>query len=345
MERTLGAHAPRRRSRLGEWALNGLAVALSLLLIYAGAEAYVSLAVDDGMQFDLEMWRYSRDVKRRSANPLIGHEHTPGSQARLMGVDVAISSQGLRDREFPLTPPPGRKRILMLGDSLTFGWGVPGDKTYAKRLEDMLRKAGHDAEVINTGVGNYNTEMEVAWFLERGSRFKPHYVVLNYFINDAEPTPRYQTSLLAEHSRAYVYFASRIDAALRQTNLATRTDWHGYYASLYNDPDGLRRVGAAIERLARYCRSQRIELMVANYPELRQPADYPFRYVNGAIERLAAASRLPYLDLLPAVRDMQPESLWVTRPDPHPSIAAHEAFAAALFRHFDRELRPPRKPS
>jgi lysophospholipase L1-like esterase len=344
MEQVLGASARRPRSRLGEWGLNALLLGVSAALIYGAAEAYVSYAVDDGMQFDLEMWRYSREVKRRSDNPRIGHEHAPGSRAHLMGVDVAISSQGLRDREFPLSPPPGRKRILMLGDSLTFGWGVPGDKTYAKRLEDMLRAAGHDAEVLNTGVGNYNTDMEVAWFFERGVKFNPQYVVLNYFINDAEPTPRYRTSLLAERSRAYVYFASRLDAAARQAGVGSRTDWQSYYAGLYSDAEGLRRVGAAIERLARYCRSQGIHLLVANYPELREPRDYPFLYVNAALERLAAEARLPYLDLLPAVRDMRPESLWVTRPDPHPSVAAHEAFARELYRYFDGQL-PKRKPS
>ena len=343
MEQVLGAGARRSRSRLGEWGLNALAVALSLVVIYAGAEAYVSYAVDDGMQFDLEMWRYSREIKRQSANPAIGHEHRPGSRAHLMGVDVAISSQGLRDREFPLTPPPGRTRIMMLGDSLTFGWGVPGDKTWSKRLEQMLRQAGYDAEVINTGVGNYNTEMEAAWFLERGVQFKPHYVVLNYFINDAEPTPRYGSNLLAEHSRAYVYFASRIDAAVRQAGVGERTDWQSYYAGLYNE-ENLRRVNAAFARLAEYCRAHGIPLIVANYPELRNPRAYPFPQVNQAVEKLARDNHLGYVDMLPAVREMDPPSLWVTRPDPHPSVAAHEAFARELYRLFEKEL-PRSKPS
>ena len=90
----------RSHSRLREWGLNLAAFVFSLALIYASAEAYVSLAVDDGMQFDLEMWRYSRYLKRVSANPAIGHEHAAGSSAHLMGADVAISSQGLRDRDF-----------------------------------------------------------------------------------------------------------------------------------------------------------------------------------------------------------------------------------------------------
>jgi hypothetical protein len=328
-----------RKAPVREWGLNALVLAVTLALLYGLVEAFISWKVDDGMQFDLEMWRYARYIKRQSANPAIGHEHTPNSRARLMGAEVAISSQGLRDRDFPLVPPPGRQRILMLGDSLAFGWGVPGERTYSKRLEALLRHAGHDAEVINTGVGNYNTEMQVAYFFEHGHKFNPHYVVLNYFINDAEPTPRYATSVLARHSRAYVYFASRVDAALRQLSMAGKADWRGYYASLYDNPEGLARVGAAIERLARYCREHGIRLYIANYPELRNPREYPFPQVDAAIERIAAATGVAYVPMLPAVRELEPESLWVTRPDPHPSVLAHDAFAGALFQLFDAQLR------
>src|SRR5256885_8793191 len=114
--------------------------------------------------------------------------------------------------------------------------------------------------------------MEVAYFLESGARFKPNYVMLNYFINDAEPTPRYGSSFLARHSRAYVYLASRVDAALRQVKLADHADWKSYYAGLYNE-EGVHRVESAIERLAQRCRAQGIRLFVANYPELRAPRD------------------------------------------------------------------------
>ena len=257
------------------------------------------------MQFDLEMWRYARAIKRQSANPAIGHEHTPLTRAHLMGADVQISSQGLRDREFSLVPPPGRTRILMLGDSLAFGWGVEQDETYSKVLEGMLLKSGRDVEVINTGVGNYNTEMQVAYFLERGHKFKPQYVVLNYFINDAEPTPRDRSNFLARHSRAYVYFSSRVDMALRMVSAGEKKDWKSYYAGLYEGDEGIGRVAAAIERLAAYCRQNGIKLYLANQPELRDPANYPFPQVDLLVEKIAAANQIKYIPMLPAVPGAQ----------------------------------------
>jgi lysophospholipase L1-like esterase len=336
MDTTLNAARP-ASFRLRDWTLNTLLLVVSLALVYGAMELYVSAVVDDGMQFDLEMWRYAREIKRRSANPAIGHEHTPNTQAHLMGVDVKINSLGLRDREFPPAPPPGRTRVMMLGDSLTFGWGVQGGQTYSKRVEDMLRKAGHDVEVINTGVGNYNTEMEVAYFLERGAKLHPDYVVLNYFINDAEPTPQDHSNILTRNLRALVYFASRFDMALRLANLGEHKDWKSYYTGLY-DAEGVARVSSAIARLAAYCREHHIRLLLANQPELRDPKNYAFTGVEAIVERIAKQNRIEYLNLRDAVRDLPPSTLWVSPPDPHPSAVAHEAFARGLFAVLDKEL-------
>ena len=52
----------------------GLLTALVPILVTALAfEVLTRLVVDDGMQFDLEMWKYARDVKYVSADPLIAH--------------------------------------------------------------------------------------------------------------------------------------------------------------------------------------------------------------------------------------------------------------------------------
>src|SRR2546430_1564409 len=48
---------------------------------------------------------------------------------------VKINSLGMRDREYSVEKPKGTYRILVLGDSYTFGSGVQADETYAKLLE------------------------------------------------------------------------------------------------------------------------------------------------------------------------------------------------------------------
>src|SRR5262245_36253272 len=137
-----------------------LGIILSLSAIVLVIETYVRLIADDGMQFDLEMWKYARDVKQLSSDPLLAHEHAPNRAAVLMGVDFQTNSKGLRDREFSYDRQPGKQRILMLGDSLTVGWGVPIEQTFSKRIEKLFAVDGVNAEVINTGVGNDNKLQE-----------------------------------------------------------------------------------------------------------------------------------------------------------------------------------------
>src|SRR5262245_45468699 len=166
---------------LRRMASNLLATLISLAIAALGLGLLTRLVVDDGMQFDLEMWKYAREIKQVSPDPLIGHEHAPNRQARLMGVDFRTNSKGLRDREFGHDRVAGKLRIVMLGDSLTVGWGVPFEDTFSKRIERLYAAAGVEVEVINLGVGNYNTVQEVQAFLTKGREYRPDVIVLNYF--------------------------------------------------------------------------------------------------------------------------------------------------------------------
>lgn len=320
--------------RIREIVVNIATFAIAAIVIAGALEAYVATFADDGMQYDLEMWKYARNVKQVSDNPRIGHEHRPNAEAHLMGVDVRTNSHGHRDREFELENAPGRLRIMMIGDSLTFGWGVPQDRTFSKVVEARLRDGGAEVEVINTGVGNYNTIMEVETFLASGQRFRPDIVILNYFINDAERIPSYDYSLLERYSRAWAFFASRFDIAGRQMGFGSNTGWREYYEGLYDEainPGGWRGAAEAIRRLAAYCRENGIELLIVQHPELRVLSPYPFGEQAARVADLAADLGLPYLDLLDSVRGEDPASLWVTVPDPHPNEKANRLFGEAIY--------------
>jgi hypothetical protein len=61
-----------------------------------------------------------------------------------------INSLGFKDREFSIRKT-SRFRILAIGDSFTFGWGVNNEDTWCKRLEADLRDRGIDVEILNLG--------------------------------------------------------------------------------------------------------------------------------------------------------------------------------------------------
>lgn len=320
---------------------NGIVVLAAVLVMFGLFEVLCRTFLNTGMQYHVEMWRYAVELKRISENSAIGHEHRPGANARLMGVDVAINAHGLRNDEIEIAKPKDTARILMLGDSITFGWGVPFDDTMTKVLERELRnREALPVDVINTGVGNYNTSMEVEYFLERGNAFAPDIVVLNYFINDAEVTPTYQEpSWLARHSYAYAIIGGAWDGLTRRA--LGEADWRDYYAGLYADgAPGWQETQSSIGRLASYCRENELRLVIAHIPELRELANYPFPDVTNKLEMIAAAHNVEFVDLLPAVQDQSASTLWVTEPDPHPNARAHKYMghylADYLLRNPDR---------
>src|SRR5438094_472458 len=61
-----------------------------------------------------------------------------------------INNLGFRDRDFPLarTATP---RIVAIGDSFTYGWGMPPEQSWPRQLEGDLLKAGCTVEVANLG--------------------------------------------------------------------------------------------------------------------------------------------------------------------------------------------------
>ena len=305
-----------------------------MTLVIAGllVELLVRLVADDGMQFDLEMWKYARDVKAVSLDAVIGHEHRPNRRAHLMGVDVVTNSQGLRDREFQYDRTQGVLRIVMLGDLVTLGWGVPYEFTFSKRLERLYAERGINAEVINTGVGNWNTVQEVQYFLTKAYRYHPDVAVLNYFVNDAEPVGTSQPlSLLMRHCYACVLLAGRVDAALRQ--LSVRQNWKDYYLSLYGggNQSGWLAAKAAMKKLAEYCKAEGITLVIVNLPELHDVRRYQFDAVTDLVRETARENDVPFVDLLPFLRGHESSELWVTRSDPHPNALAHKLIADGLF--------------
>jgi hypothetical protein len=99
---------------------------------------------------------------------------------------VETNSLGLRGPEIAPPPAPGGQRILLLGDSFTFGWGVDDPQTYGRVLERRLtaRRPGQAVEVLNAGVPAYSTRNEWAFFSDRGVKLRPTLVVLQLLIDD-----------------------------------------------------------------------------------------------------------------------------------------------------------------
>jgi len=76
-----------------------------------------------------------------------------------------MRGQQFRGRSYPARKPPGLLRVLALGSSSTFGYGVSGRDAWAARLEGLLNQGGSRVEVINAGVPGGTAE-RLRFFLE-----------------------------------------------------------------------------------------------------------------------------------------------------------------------------------
>jgi hypothetical protein len=111
----------------------------------------------------------------------------PNYHGWFAGVRVAINSLGLRDpREYRLEKPHGTFRILVLGDSVTFGHGSVYEHTYPYLLEQRLKDWRPDVrwEVWNAAEPGYNTSQELAQLYEIGPPYQPDLVIVGFYGND-----------------------------------------------------------------------------------------------------------------------------------------------------------------
>ena len=312
-----------------------LAFLIAFAIFFGAGEILMRLYTWKVVSYDVEMTRYAMEVKEQSPNKDIGHVHRPGAQATLMGVPVSINKDGLRDRDYPVERT-GPRRYVFLGDSLTMGWGVAAEQSFAKRLEAKLN-AQAPTEVLNFGHGNYNTVQEVNLFLEKGLKYKPDAVVLFYFINDAEPTPAVSRWEALGNSRFITFFWSRIKSLL--SRLDEQKSFQGYYSGLYaDDQPGWKAAKDAILLLKRTTAERGIDLKVVLLPELHDPAHYPFAAEHAKLMDFLARNGIAALDVTPAFKDAgDPHGLWVALDDAHPNARAHGIIADATLDFISKD--------
>jgi lysophospholipase L1-like esterase len=328
--------APRAPESSLKQMASGFALLLVTLLFCAGTgEVAVRLFYPKLATYNTEMWRYASRIKQRQSNPKLPFLHGANRDGMFYGVEIKTNSFGFRDKEYPVARVAGRQRILMLGDSFGLGWGVSLDDTFSKHLERALNESGHPTDVINLGIGNYNTAMEVELFREKGLQFAPDLVVLMQYVNDAEPTPQVVSPLKASILTRSYLFAVLFDRYIKLKPVIAKSeyDWKAYYSNLYRPTSpGFAEYDRALRALVSLCKERGITLLVATIPELRELKPYPFPEATESVRSVASAQGVAFLDLLTSLAPEDPSTLWVTPQDPHANAKANRIIAAALYQ-------------
>jgi len=276
--------------------------------------------------YDIEMWRYARELKTRSPNEALGHEHVPNAAATLQSVEIRTNEFGLRGG--PVRVPPPARRILFLGSSITLGWGVPEDETVSAVVERRLKAMGADVEVLNAGIGNYNAPRYVALYETRLRSLKPTDIVVQYFLRDAEEIDPGGGNFLLRNSQLAVTLWIAYSRLFGETGEGSLID---HYRRIYApDSRSYAKATEALGHLAELAHQDGTRLYLAMVPDVHDLGDYKFGFIHAQIRAQAERLGYKFVDLLPAFGNLSPEEVWAMPGDPHPNALGHKLMADRL---------------
>ena len=260
------------------------------------------------------------------------------------------------------------RRILILGDSIAFGFGLAQEDTFAQQLERLLN---HDrpgsTEVINAGVPAYNTLQEVTYFQEAGILLEPDVAVLALYWNDVsskagvivdsegrlvdEATPSnpgwysrwsetrsgYWVRNLLKRSNFLYFVVDRVRHLRAGSAVSTPA---AMQLSILNGTAhaavkaGWEEIDRQLAILSDLCRARGIELVVAVLPMPQllsgghRTAQYPRE-----VMRMCREHRLRCVDVQPAfAREFTGhDSLFIPYDGDHPNERGHRIIAEQLY--------------
>jgi hypothetical protein len=238
-------------------------------------------------------WDDMTGVYRHSE--VYGWEPRPRFAAEIEGARVTINRLGYRGREHAFEKTSRRTRVVLLGDSLTFGFRTGDEATFASLLDaDAL-------EVVNLGVEGYGTDQELIKLEREGVRYHPDVVVLNVCVDNdlvdnwtsenlfhlGYPRPYFRVEngqlvhhdelvrlsaagrlavFLREHSLLYRWVAERSGA----TQGLLRSDWRRLARQAMRDPAPLLDLAyRLIRRMDAVSRDAGARLVVLLHPNRR----------------------------------------------------------------------------
>jgi len=306
---------------------------------------------------------------------MLGHTNRSGSRTIQTGPEFSaefkISPEGLRDETVHHNPkPPNQTRVLLLGDSFTFGSGNNYDDIWPVRFERNLIRSGYNVDVVKAGVCEYDTTVELR-FLERlFPKYQPDVVVFVFLPNDlftntpiGEPT-YLQQKYSADESDAPVShmnsFLKNLNTVILLKRILFSSDY--LYARIYlatsraqyyhipansRPKEQIALTQDLLLKAKRYCTERGAKFLVFSIPQqfqvIAKARNYQFRnidvdLIDQVFSKLASIHSffwIPVLDELARCYQVDDRSLYF-RYDGHLNKAGNEILGEFFFREFIR---------
>lgn len=151
---------------------------------------------------------------------------------------LKTNSKCLRDYEYPYEKSKDTLRILVLGDSFTFGHGVEFKDAFVKQLEAAFKNKipSKSIEVINMGMIEYGTSDCYKMLVSEGRKYKPDLVIYAFFLNDLNDAFRklYKPQKIdSPHSRRNISSGSGTGVSRGKKNIFEKTYTYHFLLSSF----------------------------------------------------------------------------------------------------------------
>jgi lysophospholipase L1-like esterase len=347
-----------------------------LFLVLLGLEVYLrrtSTHVVEESEKAVLGRRFLLSTERLVRNTPRGRRLIPGARVVIRNhgtsgrdVRVHINSLGFRDEEIPREKPAGEHRILVLGDSITWGDYLEADEVYVERIEQRLATLapGRRIQVVNAGVGDVGLAEEMAILSETGLSIQPDVVVVSFYMNDSRPPWGFTGELgrrgwLRRHSllAETVYKQLRVRQWLREggedrvrwADARKTLDWRhsreafAEFARLANFdwgaawvPSSWELVDRELDTLAGLAKQHGFRVAVVCFPVSYQVyAEFLDDLPQRALEERAKKRGFAYFDLLPLLRESKDQDLYFDHC--HPREVPNKTIGYAIAEFLQRE--------
>ena len=232
----------------------------------------------------------------------------------IFGTHVATNALGLRDHAYE-PKRPGEFRILSLGDSYAFGYGVEVEQSYAKVVERGLNQQypGFQFSVINAGVTGYGTLQQRLAFQRLHAKLQADLVLATFTAaNDVYDNAVFEDQLRTRLQTPLGLLGRHSHAA----RLLLKITFPLWFFLENRDPEGIERTIRLLRQLENDFRSAGVPCLMLVIPARHQiwPSVEPaarmlmdvgleglvFRQNRSIIGHLQR-DRVPYIDLWPAL--------------------------------------------
>ena len=284
------------------------------------------------------------DKEAATASPNTGDTlawYLPGGTGTTGSATVQINNLGLRDsHDYPTQKSPDCYRILVLGDSMTFGKGVPEPETWPAVFERGLaaRYPSRCIEVLNSGMPNINFHIQNQHFARRWRQFAPDHVLAGFSVsNDSQEQQESEPHLLWWMQMSDRMPASKVSALvrrlyylgfLRMERSLVEDVIPGYFEDTY---PGWQQFSDSLLVLQRMAAQDRFALSFALIPAPLGYDSYPLRQQHERLRTFLEESRgISVIDLLDGLDGIDASKHWLHPSDGHFDAYVHRAMADYL---------------